>query len=113
MAWGPGRTMKREGVGGAYMRVQVPPQHRALSVSRGTGAVTGWGLVRASFEGVGAGAGGGVCVPKMAQTDIPDCKFWFFPTMVPWVWGGGVGTRPQYRIVCLWRRPSASHHCSF
>ena len=27
--------------------------------------------------------------------------------------GGGVGTRPQYLIVCLWRRLLASHHCSF
>ena len=27
--------------------------------------------------------------------------------------GGGVGTRPRYLIVCLWRRPLASHHCSF
>ena len=24
--------------------------------------------------------------------------------------GGGVGTRPRYLIVCLWRRPSASRH---
>ena len=27
--------------------------------------------------------------------------------------GGGVGTRPRYLIVCLWRRLSASRHCSF
>ena len=27
--------------------------------------------------------------------------------------GGGVGTRPRYPIVCLWRRPLASRHCSF
>ena len=27
--------------------------------------------------------------------------------------GGGVGTRPQYLSVCLWRRLLASHHCSF
>ena len=27
--------------------------------------------------------------------------------------GGGVGTRPQYLIVCLWRRLLASRHCSF
>ena len=27
--------------------------------------------------------------------------------------GGGVGTRPRYLIVCLWRRLLASRHCSF
>ena len=27
--------------------------------------------------------------------------------------GGGDGTRPQYPIVCLWRRLLASRHCSF
>ena len=27
--------------------------------------------------------------------------------------GGEFGTRPQYPIVCLWRRLLASHHCSF
>ena len=27
--------------------------------------------------------------------------------------GGGVGTRPRYQIVCLWRRLLASRHCSF
>ena len=26
--------------------------------------------------------------------------------------GGGVGTRPRYLIVCLWRRLLASRHCS-
>ena len=33
----------------------------------------------------------------------------------PWVCGGGggVGTRPRYLIVCLWRRLLASRHCSF
>ena len=29
------------------------------------------------------------------------------------VGGGGVGTRPRYLIVCLWRRLLASRHCSF
>ena len=28
-------------------------------------------------------------------------------------WGGGVGTRPRYSVVCLWRRLLASRHCSF
>ena len=27
--------------------------------------------------------------------------------------GGGLGTRPRYLIVCLWRRLLASRHCSF
>ena len=27
--------------------------------------------------------------------------------------GGGVGTRPRYLIVCLWRRLLASRHCTF
>ena len=27
--------------------------------------------------------------------------------------GGGVGTRPRYSVVCLWRRLLASRHCSF
>ena len=27
--------------------------------------------------------------------------------------GGGVGTRPRYLIVCLWRRPLASRHRPF
>ena len=27
--------------------------------------------------------------------------------------GGGLGTRPLYLIVCLWRRLLASRHCSF
>ena len=27
--------------------------------------------------------------------------------------GGGGGTRPRYSVVCLWRRPLASRHCSF
>ena len=27
--------------------------------------------------------------------------------------GGGVGTRPRYLIVCLWRRLLASRHCPF
>ena len=27
--------------------------------------------------------------------------------------GGGVGTRPRYSVVCLWRRPLASRHCAF
>ena len=62
----------------------------------------------------------------LAFPDPPFCTaelFLFWPAPPPpSVWfrlywsgqrGGGVGTRPRYLIVCLWRRPLASRHCSF
>ena len=41
-------------------------------------------------EGGGGGSGAQqFCVPKMSRSDIPYCKFRFFPKMVTLVWGRG------------------------
>ena len=53
---------------------------------------------RASFEREGGGGWGGglgrgakVCVPKIARSDFPDCKFRFFPRWSLWSGFGGRG----------------------
>ena len=49
---------------------------------------------------MGEGRGGGgvwdpkVCVPKMARSDFPDCKFRFFPRWSLWSGEGGGGAPP-------------------
>ena len=36
-----------------------------------------------------------------------------WPAFLPVRRGRGFGTRPWFWLVCLWRRPLASHHCTF
>ena len=80
-------------------------------------------LLMAAPQGCACMGGGGVprvCVHDMVRKTLSFMKFHFFskecsiaPQEVCVGGGGGVGTRPQYLIVCLWRRLLASRHCSF
>ena len=51
----------------------------------------------------------GLIPPYPVQFQCDAARF----ALSRWAKGGGVGTRPWYLIVCLWRCLLASRHCSF
>ena len=62
----------------------------------------------------------GLAAPYMAPSRgcRNEARYWGLQNASWLCWaaaagGGGVGTRPRYLIVCLWRRLLASRHCSF
>ena len=53
------------------------------------------------------------CRPAMQRSNLASVAPMRDQTFALRGGGGGVGTRPRYSVVCLWRRLLASRHCSF
>ena len=89
--------------------VEVRQGGEHLGIRGGEGAVG-----REVVEG-GDGGGSGIqkfVYQKMARSDFHQ-NFICVNLVFSRPGGGGVGTRPRYWIVCLWRRLLASHHGSY
>ena len=83
---------------GVFMRhIGAPARGRSPAERRGGGA-----NIRRE-EGGGGGWNTKFCVPKMAQSDLPNGKLRFLPRWSRWSWGMGGGWHDAGLCCCLQR----------